>query len=861
MDKLSESIAASLTTAFHSLNRPPVVGRSRRIDKFPVNGLAVSNTGGLHFAELISAVREAEQSGVDIKKSSFTFPEYIVLVKNAPSLRIRPIAQYAVNAIDYADKYFVGGFKTQRVLGEELRDFQFLRKPWQSPLLRNKEVIHGQLLFWNEFYNHLSKFSKMRNPNRILIGHGPNSTGKSLGFDAFIRLLEWYSSRTDEGALFTFKIDFDDRMPEFGFASRNETDNNPWAIDEERITLSLLSNMNSIPFFLVPPEERMSLLNGLGISQPSESLNMDFLCSFQVDPFASEVCKILKKNVYKDDFLKVLKHIRVVKWEFSSQNGKGLIIKQAGEQPNANLVPHTSPIEWGRLSRPYAVALEHAELYSVSGLNANHGVVLYDDFLTGTPLDEVQALSRPVEHGRTIVSTDQRFPEKKTDDVNVDTLYMGAANDTSLNAFAQQHPDNFTKLKARMIASPIGYERCYREVASLFEEKLINMIPRDRHIAPELLETFASFVTMTTIFPSYQNKRYYDSLDISSDSKKRLKDLSDRLDPLRVALWFQGEDLNDHEIEFGKLKFSAEEQRFLHDHTKYRREEHNLGVGEHNFYFYEGKFGLAPRDAEMILARASRLRGDECFSAIELFDVLEEQIKHGFEFEITRDAIAKSFNSGEHSDTAKISIPSKFSSTKELLELLREHVKRQVRYHISKATGSIKSPEELRENLKKYVFHTRGYVNRESIPEQWRDPKHLIHPNEEFMRQIEEIFDIYERDRDKSRQKIISDVANWSLKLENQDKNALDNLNRIFPDLISKLEAKYVQESRERIKFFMEDLQTFLQSNGDISKIATIQTSPERGELLLHGIEGLHELGYCKDCIKKLVPYASKDWK
>ena len=811
------------------------------------------------FSELLTPVKEAKQKGVNIKKSSFTYPEYLVLVENNPSLRIRNIAQYAVNAIDYADRYFGGGtFRTKRVLGEELRAFQFLKKSWQSPFLRNREMIHGQLLFWNKFYNHLVEFSKMRNPNRMLIGHGPHSTGKSVGFDAFVRLLEWYS-KTDEGALYTFRIEFDDKSPEFGFTSQNGTSNdNVWSIDKDQITLSLPSNMNSIPFFLIPKEERVKLLEELGINREIDNLNLDFLCSFEIDPFSIEICKRLKERVYDDDFLKVLKHIRVIRRDFSSQ---GLIIKQAGEQPNATLIPHNSPIEWGRLPRPYAVALEHAELYSVSGLDANHGVVLYDDFPTGTHLHEIQSLLRPVEHGRTSVSTDHRFPEQKTMEVMIDTLYIGAANDPSLHNFASDHPDTYSKFKGRMAAHPIGYERCYRDVASLFEEKLINMIPPNRHVSPQFLETFALWAAMTTIFPPLQNKNYYDSLDISERNKLRLKELLSKLDPLRTALLYQGEGLNDNEIETEKLMFSTEDERFLHANAKYRREEYNLGVGEHNFYFYEGKFGLAPRDAEIILAKAARLKVGECLSAIELFNVLEEQIKHGFEFEINRDAIAAQYNSDKHSGLTKLSIPSKFPSTRELLELAKEHVKRQVRYHISKVTGSIKSKEELGEDLKKYVFHVTAKLNNTSVPQEYGQPKRSTEPSEDFMKQQEDIFGVQDSERGNFRNKIMDGIINWSPGEEIENKNAIDNLDKIFLGLISKLEAKYVQENRQRIKLFLEDLQACLESEGDISQVSTIQNFPARGELLLQGIEGLQELGYCRDCIRKLVPYACKDWQ
>ena len=798
--------------------------------------------------------------------------EYIPAVEQNPKKYLRQVARYFLDAVEYWDKVCgVEPDKKIKVMGKWVHPYAFTTKPWEPKGLIDKELVQDQLVFWNDLIEQIKVMSRMKHPDKMIIIHGPNATGKSLAFDTMFGMLEAYS-KTDEGALYTYEWVWGPMPGGMGFhCTMGDFKKLDGKIDRADIEDRLPVGKNANPIFLLSKAEREILLKKLEAQgKIPEDLNTDYLLSSEMNE-AHDVFL----NVYDGDEVKVLNHVHVVRWTYSAQGRRGLVLIPPNVTPNTRLVEIAPRTDLEGLPRPLANDLRNTGIHLIEGdeAAANHGVIVYDDFLKDAvvgdrvgSMEEFLHLLRFAEKGRTTISTTTtKGRGAHAVDESFDVLMFGTTNDDTLMKLEDSYAE-WPSLNARFLKIPMWMSRKYRAVTEIFRPQLLQLVPPkgNRHISPNALEAFGLWVTMTYLFPA-QNPNYYNSLPhIDEKVKPRLTALlSKKLSEVNKAKLYEGEPLKG---------CSQEEQQILESHVGDIANEYNLGVGRHKFFFYEGSVGFDVRQAKPILQRAIMAKPHECFSVIEMFDVLGEEIKHGFEFEKKRDAIIKNVSGKiaelkkKNSTSAPVAglelmvLPEKISSTKELLDQVKDDAKIIIQSDVRKALNCIKSKEEQILDLKKYVEHIMASIGKRPLRPQWRGSEGSAQPNENFMQEMEKILypdgssDNYERVE--RRKKIAGSIGEWAI--DNTGKDAIDNLDKIdvMKDFINRMIENDIQKSEEKVKFFLQDLRTYYERGQDMKTHSLVKIEPERMETLYTALANLKEQGYCEKCITKHVFFA-----
>lgn len=838
---------------------------------------------------LLAKISKAGKVDFEKSKHVLYYDEFLAEVEQDPMKYLRPIARYVLDAIDYWDK--VSGIDPDQrvtVLGRKVRPFAFVKKPWEPKELSDKETVRGQLVFWNDLYEKLQVITRKKHPNRMIIVHGPNATGKSRVFETLFQMLEEYS-KTDEGALYTYEWVFGDVGTEMGFRADPGGKRKGERIERDSVAVAIPAGKNANPVFILGKEHRVELLNELERQgKIPKDFNKDYIIANGMNDLSSRIYDALYKY-YEGDISSVLTHVHVVRWTFSQQARRGLVVIQPQVTPNTRLEPITPDIDWGDLPRPIRNAFGTAGLSVMRGdeANANHGVIVYDDVFkdagpgagTHGAMDNFLFLLRFAEKGKTTVSEISTKGRGATSvDEQFDILTFGTTNDDTLMKLQEGYTE-WDSLNSRLILTPMWFERCYRDIADVFVNQLMELIPDEsgRHISPHVLSTFGLWLTMTYLFP-VTNDRYYNSLDINDDLKPRLLALLKRMTILEKALLYQGEDMNSFEFDPQKRKYGAEEQDILTRHTAAVADEYNLGVGKHKFFFYEGSTGLPSRVAETVLERAANAKPAECFSVLELLDTLDEEIKHGFEFELRRAEFLKrtaqtiqrikdeAKGASLQSSVSQITVLPEPPSTRELLKMVREHEKRQIKFDVYKATECLKERTKLLDELMKYMEHARAYASKKPVKAGFEDPENSSLPSEDFMRRMERIFNppdgfgANDAARDSFRKKIKEKLGGWILDPKNSGKNPREHIEEIFGDLVEKRVSYDIEANKARVRQFLIDLRIYYERGMDIKTHNMAELEAERAEILEKGIRNLKEMGYCDKCIPKLVFFAFEDW-
>ncbi|MBI2996348.1 MAG: hypothetical protein HYY52_06545 [Candidatus Melainabacteria bacterium] len=823
-----------------------------------------SQTSNLTSERVLGNLTRLLKEQFNRSKPVLSLKEYTGLVLERPDLRLRPISKYALDAINYVEREYGPG-KTVRVLGRDLKEYKFLEMPWKSQSLQNIERFRGHLLFVDRFIRKLEAFSTKPHPDRAVLIHGPNSTGKSSFLDKLFALLEYYS-HTDEGALYTLSWAFDDKLSEFGFHSNKNGYSSEELINPQDVIVTILSNKNSIPFFVLDIEQRAEILDLLEASGKLPSgFNTDFVLSYKLDDMSKKIFDGLL-TLYGGNPDSVYRHMQVVRWYFSSTGDRGLVLKQPTDAPNTILQQITPTTNWERLPHQIINVLSNAGLHTLEGplSQANHGIIYYDDMFRGIErhrgLNDYLWILRLAEKGETTVASTDGI---NTTNEQFDILTIGTANDNRLRDIESIDGENWQALQPRLELLEIGHERCYGYVAELFRDKLPLIIPPNtkRHVSPNVIDTLALWVTMTHLFP-YGNEAYYNSslhdtsVPLREEAKQTLKTLLRGMSPLEIALLYQDANLNVFELDPSKVKYDSQAQKLLHDNARYKTDEYNLSSSEHSLDFYEGCIGLPTRTAEDILTRAAQLNQNESLTVIELFRAVDDAIRRGFRFEMERNELATRVNSEAAKKDKQASLGRtnftlpKFPSSQDLLTQAKEYAKRKIRFDVCKAISLIKTNEEIKHELKRYLAHLKALLRSENVPSEWREPKHQLKPNEQILELLENIFEIEERYRDKFRRDTLSEIGSWQL--TNSDRTAIDHIDEVLPNLTKKLEAAYAKENAKDVKNFLTDLRELLESK----KSAQIENDEARSSILHNGIIELQKMGYTEEIMLKEIFFA-----
>lgn len=852
-------------------------------------------------------------------KPILSIKEYVDLFLKNPNLS-RPISKYIVDAIEWCDKEY--GSKVVNKLGYDLTEFAFLKMPWRPEYLRKKDQFYGHPLFWNRVVDDLKTCSNLDHFDHMICAHGDYSTGKSTAFDALIELLNVYS-KTDEGALYALELVFDDKAPFVGFdtpgmrQSREELEINP--IPEPDIVVRVEANQKSIPLFILPPEERRAIIEALKEQgQLPENYNEAYTTEFPLDHLSSNILDRLHMLYYEKEYGdgnrgsseatvtgngkgKSLRHLRAVRWFFSTDNG--IEVKQPIASPDTVLKRVTTDVAWERLAPQYLDLLSGAGVLSAEGSASKTQIEILDDFGRGLErhkgLNDYLHYLRLLEKGKTTATTaDGTTPRELT----CNRITFATANDSRLSEMDKLDSENWEALKTRMVFFEVEHERCYGYLSELLGDKLDLTFPRNgsRNISPNVVDALSIFTTMTHVLPAV-NDAYYNNLRIADDTKKSLAATVKSLTLLDKILLYNGDRLNDYETDPTKFRWGQAAADVLEHNVKFIAEEYNQGRIDDNLYLYEGFTGLPTRISERLQRAASQLKPEEPYTIIELFEILDRATtrgKKGFKYEDRLEALIEVLKKEKIVTADKEGKVSAFLSSSKILTLTKEHFVRKIKFDVSTSTGYLKSKADTLKDFERYIRHIRAFTQKETVPIDWRISKENEKPDETFMRGIEKLSNIPETRKDDFRGELMSKMGAWAVgHAGNGGESVFKHLGDpdLFKDFIDKLEAANIEANKAGITNFIQDIKLIISHNPnlDLNSIPELPERPlhmlngekdafknkldqimisldfpkptadldlERKEALLNGLKGLNKKGY-KDIatIKKEVFFAYGD--
>ncbi len=845
-------------------------------------------------ADLLKRLQNTEKSRFSNAREVISFSEYLDEVYGEPTKYLRNSSQYTVDAIDYfnlragyqpdVDCEEQGACQSesrtegdelldrkgrpkketadgcQNILGRKIIPFVFAKKPWLSRDLSDRTGIEGQELALNEIYQSLKKSAQQAHSTRMLVLHGPNATGKTQLIETLYEAMEQYS-RQEEGALYRFNWVFKDdilddldsvgiELPVPGWMP-DKDDSYDSLYKSKDISVIIPANLNTNPVFLLPPDQRVELLRELeSEGKLPTGFNKDFVIQGNLDSSSKKIYNALLRY-YDGDASKVLSHIQVERFALSKQSREGLAIIPAQETRDARLQALTADIDWSKLPEGIQETFRTAGLVRLQGplADANRGHLMYDDmWKTGVDL----SMLRLVEKGKMTLGNVEEY---------LDSIIWATTNDKNISNLDKNF-DDWESLKERISFIPVGYVRRYKSAANIYKDRLQALFPEDgnRIIGPHVLDTFGLWTSLTYLLPP----KKWDFEEVNEKDKEILKKAITKLkdNMLAKALLYQGEDLNAYAMRPEEAKFTREEQIVLNRYLRQIADEYNLGVGKHKFLFYEGGSGFSPRDAWELLQNAALSNKKEDFTVLELFDELDERIKHGLAYEEEMKRYADAAKKAMEQAAAQnmkidLDIPTHFQSAESSLEQVKDFTRQRIRYDVQQALGLLKAPEDHLGNLRKYMEHVRAKLTKEDVARAYRDPSISGEPNEEFMSNMEKVINPAGK-TDDFRKELVQRMGSWSRSNPGEDSMTDKNLEAIYGDLLRRMVEKDVNDTKQKLKEFLDDVDVYYESQKSKRTMQVNAINHKRMQRLERALEALKAsgVGYTDKTLPKMIDFA-----
>ncbi|HEX5060942.1 MAG TPA: hypothetical protein VFV99_16355, partial [Kofleriaceae bacterium] len=263
--------------------------------------------------ELNAAVRE----DFTRNRRVLSFSEYLALAFAEPTRQLRSSTQYIVDCFDH-----YGTEKVTYPFGQ-VTHFKLFDAPWAN----GEDRLFGQEPVQNQVYGILRSFVQDGRPNKLILLHGPNGSAKSTFIRCLGRALEHYST-LDEGALYRFSWIFPAQKSTKGGIGCGgggqsiESMESFAYLPDDQIDARLGDELRDHPLLLVPLAERQKLIGKL-LEGKAFQLS-DYLRGGALSPRNRAIYDALLAS-YQGDYVQVLRHIRVERFEISHRYRQGWV--------------------------------------------------------------------------------------------------------------------------------------------------------------------------------------------------------------------------------------------------------------------------------------------------------------------------------------------------------------------------------------------------------------------------------------------------------------------------------------------------------------------------------------------------------
>lgn len=506
-----------------------------------------------------------------------SFGEYLLDLRKSPYALTRNAVQYVVDMMEF--------FGVEKVysMGEVLTKFTLFSRT--APEEAAAAVVGAEEAIL-DIYSALKNFVIEGKTDRMIHLHGPSGSGKSLIIDRLMKGCEEYC-RKPEGALYTFHWVFPaEGGKRMGFGE-NSAESGPLStfayLSAEDISFRLACDMNDSPLLLISPRRRRAFLEEILKDAPEEERSRFLFTRRVLEDDLCPRCRAVfdaLHDEYGGDVEKVLRHVQVKRLHVSRKYQRAAAVISPQETPDADsrLLSTDASLD------DIPSALQHLTMEQIGGslVQGNNGIVEFSDFLSRSPELNKYLLSA-VSRGAVQISRSS---------VSLNIVPFATSDEESLDSFKQGH--EFSSFKGITVFVPVPYSLERSKEQRIYLDTL-SRIGKFKHVAPFLAEAAGLWAVLTRLHRP-QPEAY----------PKDISGIAAKLGPYEKSVLYDS---------FAFLvpplcSFDIQTIEAL----PYLKEEFS------GTQFYEGRFGVSPRDMAEVFYGEAYNRENNCIS---LNDFLE----------------------------------------------------------------------------------------------------------------------------------------------------------------------------------------------------------------------------------------------
>ena len=678
-----------------------------------------------------------------------SFQEYLKDLENYPKKHLRTGAMYLKDTFDHFGKNKNGRFSLFSFENDE-----------------NKKV-YGNQHIQERIYNSLNNFIKEGYNNKLVLLVGPNGSAKTSLIHKIMRACETYSTK-DEGSLYTFSWIFPTSTSgnlknSIGLNSGNVSSSESFAhLKDDAIGSILLSELKDHPLLLIPLKPRREYLHTLLKDDPDffNLIKKTYLFNGDVSKQNRDIFDALLKQ-YNGDFNEVFKHIRIERFSINKRYSKGAVTIE----PQMHVDAQMRQITMDQKIQNLPPAIQALNLTTSSGelIYANRGMLEYSDFLK-RPVDTFKYLLMTVENKNINI---------KGILTELDIIFFGTSNEMQYEAF-KNSPD-FKSFKARFKTIHVPYLLSFKDEKHIYKDHVEKM--GDNFFEPHTLEAFATWSVMTRLHQPKEDSTF------DNDMNKLLS----KLNALDKAILYSGhiERLSD--------KFNSEELKLLQNNITNLKKEaiKEIPTNQGVLNYYEGRYGLSPREGKEILFDLCNQK--KKISFVDILDYVRELSKERIYGDQNTSLIINTIEKDQ-------SDHSSFKNNEERVNLIEEYYWKVFDEELRDSLGLVDSMA-YDSHIEKYIVNINAYMKKEQLFNKTTQKYEDV--NLQFIENFEEQIGVRTRDASSFRNDVLGKVGAYAL----DNPNTKINYKILFKDSIyKKLKNNFIESQRDALKEISTEL-------------------------------------------------------
>ncbi|MDF1563719.1 MAG: serine protein kinase [Deltaproteobacteria bacterium] len=337
---------------------------------------------------------------------------------------------------------------------------------FDDPLGKGKDAIYGLdvplMKLVNVFRSAAEKYGTEK---RVILLHGPVGSSKSTIARLLKKGLEHYS-RTDEGALYTFRWKFDRKR-----------------VDGVMVEEEMPCPMHEEPLHLIPEDLRGKVFRDLLPPDSNQGL--------QVTGDLCPACRFVYNDLmerYRGDWAKVMSHVTVTRLILSEKNRIGIGTFQPKDEKNQDSTELTGDINYRKIAEYGSDSDPRAFNFDGEFNIANRGLVEFIEVLKLDVAFLYDLLGASQEH---------KIKPKKFPQTDIDEVIIGHTNEPEYRKL--QNNEFMEALRDRTVKLDVPYITRLSEEVKIYEKDYNSGSIKGKHIAPHTIEMAAMWAVLTRL--------------------------------------------------------------------------------------------------------------------------------------------------------------------------------------------------------------------------------------------------------------------------------------------------------------------------------------------------------------------------